>query len=88
MTVKVIGLDTAKHVFQVHGADASGRAVLESASGGARYRISSATSHSCAPQKFRPALRNLWSAKIPSVATQPPFSSDNHGAIRREQASN
>ena len=29
MTVKVIGLDTAKHVFQVHGADASGRAVLK-----------------------------------------------------------
>ena len=28
MAVKVIGLDTAKHVFQVHGADASGRAVL------------------------------------------------------------
>ncbi len=28
MSVKVIGLDTAKHVFQVHGADASGRAVL------------------------------------------------------------
>ena len=29
MAVKVIGLDTAKHVFQVHGADASGRAVLQ-----------------------------------------------------------
>ena len=28
MAVQVIGLDTAKHVFQVHGADASGRAVL------------------------------------------------------------
>jgi transposase len=28
MAVKVIGLDTAKHVFQVHGADALGRAVL------------------------------------------------------------
>jgi len=28
MAVRVIGLDTAKHVFQVHGADASGRAVL------------------------------------------------------------
>jgi len=27
-TVKVIGLDTAKHVFQVHGADAAGRTVL------------------------------------------------------------
>lgn len=27
-TVRVIGLDTAKNVFQVHGADASGRAVL------------------------------------------------------------
>lgn len=26
--VKVIGLDTAKHVFQVHGADASGKAIL------------------------------------------------------------
>ncbi len=26
--VKVIGLDTAKHVFQAHGADASGRGVL------------------------------------------------------------
>lgn len=26
--VKVIGLDTAKHVFQVHGADTSGRVVL------------------------------------------------------------
>ena len=26
--VKTIGLDTAKHVFQVHGADASGRRVL------------------------------------------------------------
>ena len=29
MALKVIGLDTAKHVFQVHGADASGRAVLK-----------------------------------------------------------
>lgn len=28
LAVKVIGLDTAKHVFQVHGADLSGRAVL------------------------------------------------------------
>jgi hypothetical protein len=28
VAVQVIGLDTAKHVFQVHGADASGRAVL------------------------------------------------------------
>ena len=28
MAVQVIGLDTAKQVFQVHGADASGRAVL------------------------------------------------------------
>ena len=28
MAVQVIGLDTAKHVFQVHGADANGRAVL------------------------------------------------------------
>jgi transposase len=26
--VNVIGLDLAKHVFQVHGADASGRVVL------------------------------------------------------------
>ena len=26
--VMVIGLDLAKHVFQVHGADASGRAVI------------------------------------------------------------
>ncbi len=26
--VSIIGLDIAKHVFQVHGADASGRAVL------------------------------------------------------------
>ncbi len=29
MSVKVIGLDTAKHVFQVHGADETGRAVLK-----------------------------------------------------------
>jgi transposase len=29
MAVKVIGLDTAKHVFQVHGADGTGRAVLK-----------------------------------------------------------
>jgi transposase len=28
MAVKVIGLDTAKHVFQVHGADGTGRAIL------------------------------------------------------------
>ena len=28
MAIKVIGLDTAKHVFQVHGADRTGRAVL------------------------------------------------------------
>jgi transposase len=28
MAVKVIGLDTAKHVFQVPGADGTGRAVL------------------------------------------------------------
>ena len=26
--VSVVGLDLAKHVFQVHGADASGRVVL------------------------------------------------------------
>ncbi|MEO6360437.1 MAG: IS110 family transposase, partial [Sphingomicrobium sp.] len=26
--VSIIGLDIAKHVFQVHGADACGRAVL------------------------------------------------------------
>jgi hypothetical protein len=30
---------------------------------------------------------HLWSAKIPSGATQPPFPSDNHDAIHREQAS-
>ena len=29
MTVKMIGLDIAKHVFQVHGADASGKTVLK-----------------------------------------------------------
>lgn len=29
MNVNVIGLDTAKHVFQVHGADKTGRAVLK-----------------------------------------------------------
>jgi len=29
MAVKVIGLDTAKHVFQIHGADGTGRAVLK-----------------------------------------------------------
>lgn len=29
MTVKTIGLDMAKHVFQVHGADGSGKAVLK-----------------------------------------------------------
>jgi transposase len=29
MAVKVIGLDTAKHVFQVHGADGTGRAVMK-----------------------------------------------------------
>jgi hypothetical protein len=28
MAVKVIGLDTAKHVFQAHGADEIGRTVL------------------------------------------------------------
>jgi transposase len=28
MTIRIVGLDTAKHVFQVHGADASGKAVL------------------------------------------------------------
>jgi transposase len=28
MAVKVVGLDTAKHVFQVHGADATGRVLL------------------------------------------------------------
>ncbi len=28
MVIKVIGLDTAKRVFQVHGADTSGRAIL------------------------------------------------------------
>ena len=30
--VSVIGLDLAKHVFQVHGADASGRAVIRTCS--------------------------------------------------------
>lgn len=29
MSVKVIGLDIAKHVFQLHGADARGKAVLK-----------------------------------------------------------
>ena len=29
MTAKIIGLDIAKHVFQVHGADGSGKAVLK-----------------------------------------------------------
>lgn len=29
MAVKTIGLDIAKHVFQVHGANASGKAVLK-----------------------------------------------------------
>ncbi len=29
MNVNVIGFDTAKHVFQVHGADKTGRAVLK-----------------------------------------------------------
>ncbi len=29
MALRVIGLDTAKHVFQVHGADGGGRAVLK-----------------------------------------------------------
>ena len=29
MTAKAIGLDIAKHVFQVYGADASGKAVLK-----------------------------------------------------------
>ena len=28
MTVKVVGLDIAKHVFQAHGADRNGKAVL------------------------------------------------------------
>src|SRR5665213_441512 len=28
MASKVVGLDTAKHVFKVHGADVSGRAIL------------------------------------------------------------
>jgi len=28
MQVAVIGLDIAKHVFQIHGVDVSGRAVL------------------------------------------------------------
>jgi transposase len=28
MAVKTIGLDTAKHAFQVHGSDEQGRAVL------------------------------------------------------------
>ena len=29
MSLKVIGLDIAKHVFQLHGADARGKAVLK-----------------------------------------------------------
>ena len=29
MSLKVVGLDIAKHVFQVHGADARGKAVLK-----------------------------------------------------------
>ena len=29
MAVRMIGLDIAKHVFQVHGADANGKAVLK-----------------------------------------------------------
>lgn len=28
MAIRVIGIDTAKHVFQVHGADVSGKTVL------------------------------------------------------------
>ncbi len=29
MAVRTIGLDIAKHVFQLHGADATGKAVLK-----------------------------------------------------------
>src|SRR5215210_6838133 len=29
MTISMIGLDTAKHVFQVHGVDAAGKAALK-----------------------------------------------------------
>ena len=46
MTVKAIGLDTAKHVFHVHGADASGRAVLKKRLDGIRLRISLRTRRS------------------------------------------
>ena len=29
MTISMIGLDTAKHVFQIHGVDAAGKAALK-----------------------------------------------------------
>src|SRR5436190_14248959 len=42
MAVTVIGLDTAKHVFQIHGADAGGRAVLKK-----RHRRNQITDFTC-----------------------------------------
>ena len=37
MTITVIGLDLAKNVFQVHGIDGNGRAVLGGRYGDRRY---------------------------------------------------
>jgi len=53
--VVTIGLDLAKHIFQVHGADAEGR-FYEDGYSGARWLVSS------------PMCRRVWSQWKPAAA--------------------
>jgi hypothetical protein len=43
MALKTVGLDTAKHVFQVHGVDEGGGPFFGSDCDGVRFQISSRT---------------------------------------------
>ena len=58
MEIATIGIDLAKHWFQVHGVDAEGRAVVRKR---LRRRRSSRSSHPC---------RDVWWAPRPA---QPPI---------------
>jgi hypothetical protein len=48
MTIRMIGFDTAKHVFQVHGADRVAKPFFESDFGAVKWKISS--------ERLRPVL--------------------------------
>jgi len=75
--VSTIGLDIAKHVFQAHGADASGPAVFRKKITRAKL-IEFLASHGCGQRAQRGARRlvaevELALAAIPPFADQPGF---------------